>query len=208
MKTKIQGILISSVIAAFAGSLANAGAEEPSQAVAQDLPLQNGEMSAAGVVAPQPPAMQMTNYANSQAPNYAQAVAPASPANQLPAQVNQASSAQAAAGTKVAIASPAKTGPYVQVYEFGARWCPSCRKLKPIVHETMDNYKGFAQFTYVDTDSNPDLTRQLNIQQIPQVIIVDRRGRMLNRLTGYDQGLQLDSILTNYKQQIQAKQAQ
>ncbi len=207
MKTKIKGILISSVIAAFAGSLANARAEEASQAGAQNLPLQNGEMSAAGVVAPQPPAMQMTNYGSPQTATYAPAVAPAAQANQIPAQVNQAP-VQTAAATKVATASPAKAGPYVQVYEFGARWCPSCRKLKPIVHETMENYKGFAQFTYVDTDSNPDLARQLNIQQIPQVIIVDRRGRMLNRLTGYDQGLQLDSILTNYKQQIQAKQAQ
>lgn len=207
MKTKIRRILISSVIAAFAGSWVNAGAEEPSQPNSQNLPMQNGEMSAAGVVAPQPPAMQMTNYGSPQVPAYAPAGPPAAQPNQVSTQVNQAGAAQTAA-TKVATASPAKAGPYVQVYEFGARWCPSCRKLKPIVHETMDNYKGFAQFTYVDTDSNPDLVRQLNILQIPQVIIVDRRGRMLNRLTGYDQGLQLDSILTNYKQQIQAKQVQ
>lgn len=205
MKTKLKGILLSSAIVAFAVSLTSAKAENP-YPTGQTV----GEVSAPGVIAPQPPAMQTSNYETAESA-YAPAPLPETVTAPQPtkAQIMAAPPAFVTAPTQVATASPASVkGPYVRVYEFGAKWCPSCRKLKPFVHDTMEKYTGFAEFNYVDTDKNPDLVRQLNIMQIPQVIIVDKRGRMLNRLTGYEQGVQLDLILTNYKQQIQSKQQQ
>ncbi|MBX9572952.1 MAG: thioredoxin family protein [Candidatus Obscuribacterales bacterium] len=214
MKTKIKRILTSCVIAALAGSFTYAKAENPYPQPGAASP--NNQVSAAGVIAPQAQAMQSSPYGLAQQQSgYAPMPVPTMQSSEFLPQANAPapysvapqSAPPATAATKMATAVPSELkGPYVRVYEFGARWCPSCRQLKPIVHDTMEKYKGFAEFNYVDTDKNPDLVRQLSIMQIPQVIIVDRRGRMLNRLVGYEHGIQLDPILTNYKQQIQAKQ--
>lgn len=99
------------------------------------------------------------------------------------------------------MATITQAGPVVSIYEFGAKWCPSCHNLEPVVRKAVDKYKGFAAFTYVDTDSNGKLARQMKIMQIPQVLIYDKQGRMLNRLVGFEQGAQLDLILNNYVQQ-------
>jgi len=93
------------------------------------------------------------------------------------------------------------SSPIVYIYEFGASWCPSCRKLAPLVEETAQKYEGFAQYIPVNVDKNQELVKQLNIAQIPTVMVVDKRGRMLNRLVGFQQGVQLEQILQHYKAQ-------
>lgn len=209
MNTKQKGILLSSLVAAFAVSSGVSMVQAQNQPNEAAQPAPSQVTAAAGVIAPQAAAVQTPPYATGDSAAYTNAPATAMQVAPAPAQAPPAADMTATAVPQVATASANKsTGPYVKVYEFGARWCPSCRQLKPVVHDTMEKYKGFGDFTYVDTDRNPDLVRQLNILQIPQVIIVDRRGRMLNRLTGYEQGLQLDAILNNYKQQIQAKRTQ
>lgn len=180
-------IVLSILITTFTATVPSSIAEETVDNTA------NNEVRAGAVIAPQAPM---------------QAADP----NTLPAQPARTAPVPPPAYTTFAVSPEPQAesvkGPYVRVYEFGATWCPSCRKLKPVVHETMQKYKGFAEMNYMDTDKNQNLARQLNITSIPQVIIVDRRGRMLNRLIGYDQGAMLDTILTNYQQQIAAKQSQ
>ncbi len=91
--------------------------------------------------------------------------------------------------------------PVVFIYEFTASWCPSCRKLAPVVEKAAAKYGGFVQYTPVDVDKNQELVKQLNVAQIPTLMVIDRRGRMLNRLVGLQQGAQIDTILDHYRQQ-------
>ncbi len=126
----------------------------------------------------------------------------------------QAPSEQPATPMNEAVATPAQadasqapetqskfSSPVVFVYEFGASWCPSCRKLAPLVEEAAQKYDGFAQYIPVNVDKNQELVKQLNIAQIPTVMVVDKRGRMLNRLVGFQQGVQLEQILQHYRAQ-------
>lgn len=94
--------------------------------------------------------------------------------------------------------------PMLFVYEFSAKWCPSCKMLNPVVEKAARKYAGFARYLHIDVDKNKDVAGQLNIQQIPTVIIVDRNGRVLNRLTGYGQGAQIDIILDHYRNSAMA----
>lgn len=94
--------------------------------------------------------------------------------------------------------------PVVYIYEFSATWCPSCRRLAPVVEEAAEKYGSFVQYVPINVDKNQDLVKKLNIAQIPTVMVVDRRGRVLNRLVGLEQGSQIDVILGHYKAQTLA----
>jgi len=94
--------------------------------------------------------------------------------------------------------------PMLYVYEFSAKWCPSCRKLEPITEATASKYSDFIQYSPVNVDANRELAQQYNVSQIPTIIVVDRQGRMLNRLIGIQQGEQLGEILQHYKQKALA----
>ena len=96
------------------------------------------------------------------------------------------------------------SAPVVYVYEFSAKWCPSCKQLAPVVEKAAQKYAGFVQYIPINVDKNQELVKKLNIAQIPTVMVIDRQGRMLNRLIGLQQGSQIDTILDHYKQQTLA----
>lgn len=156
---------------------------------------------------PAAPAIQSLDAAINQLQQSQDAPATASAAQNAPLPVsapnNSAEPSRAETPqTAEAAATDAKfASPIVYVYEFGANWCPSCRKLAPLVEEVAQKYEGFAQYIPVNVDKNQDLVKQLNIAQIPTVMVVDKRGRMLNRLVGFQQGIQLEQILQHYKAQ-------
>lgn len=104
----------------------------------------------------------------------------------------------------------AQNNPTVYVYEFSAKWCPSCRSLKPIVAKIAARYNGFTRLIYVDLDdpSNKDLVAKAGIQAIPAIVVKDRYGRTLNSLVGLQQGMLLDQILNNYVKQSMASLSQ
>lgn len=135
------------------------------------------------------------------------AAAPATASDQqgnTPLQSNQGqASAVPPDGTQVAQGANLPF-PMLYVYEFSAKWCPSCRQLEPIVESTASKFSDFIQYSPVDVDSNQALAQQYSVSQIPTVLVIDRQGRMLNRLVGLQQGSQLDQILQHYKQKALA----
>ena len=161
-----------------------------------------------------PPVAQAVQGLDAAIENFGKTLTP-NPAQSAPAQTTSETSVQESAAVPPAAATnlpaassaaEAKTAqnfgaPIVFVYEFGAAWCPSCRKLAPIVEEATNKYGSFAEYIPVNVDKNQDLVQKLNVAQIPTVMILDRRGRMLNRLVGLQQGKQIDVILEHYKSQ-------
>lgn len=180
----------------FCGSAVQADDVAPPAAPAiQSLDSAINQMQARQATAPMSEAPVQTSAA-------VPASAPAIPASTNAAENSPATNASAESASKSSIQSPV-----VYIYEFGAKWCPSCRKLAPMVEETAAKYEGFAEYIPVNVDKNQELVRQLNVAQIPTVMIVDKRGRMLNRLVGLQQGVQLEQILEHYKAQTIASAA-
>lgn len=91
--------------------------------------------------------------------------------------------------------------PAYYVYEFGAKWCPSCRDLAPMVMAIASKYQGFVQVIPVDIDtpSAKPLVQKLGLRAVPTVIISDRQGNQLQTLVGLQQGMKLDKILNDYR---------
>lgn len=94
--------------------------------------------------------------------------------------------------------------PALYVYEFSAKWCPSCQKLKPYVERTIANNADLVKFIPVDVDSpqGKQMVQSANIQAIPAIVVSDSQGRPLRMMVGFDQGLQLDGVLSSYRAQI------
>ena len=96
--------------------------------------------------------------------------------------------------------------PLYYVYEFGAKWCPSCRDLAPFVHQVAAKHQGFAEFIFIDIDdpSAKQIVKRAGLRAIPTVVIGDRQGVPQQTLVGLQQGMKLDKILNDYRRRALA----
>jgi thioredoxin 1 len=54
----------------------------------------------------------------------------------------------------------------------GAKWCPSCRSLKPIIEKLAAEYGGKATIGAVDVDQNPELAEYFGVKSIPDSFVI------------------------------------
>lgn len=69
--------------------------------------------------------------------------------------------------------------------EFGADWCPPCKKMKPIVQDLEKQYGDKVDIVYVDVDKYPDLAGKYNISAIPVQIFYNKQGKQVERHEGF-----------------------
>lgn len=62
-----------------------------------------------------------------------------------------------------------KTPVFVKI---GARWCPECRSLKPILKELAAKYQGKATIASVDVDKSPELGYYFDVEIIPYSFVI------------------------------------
>ncbi len=62
-----------------------------------------------------------------------------------------------------------KTPVFVKI---GARWCPGCRSLKPVLEKLVTEYQGKATIASVDVDKNPELGDYFGVKIIPCSFVV------------------------------------
>lgn len=59
---------------------------------------------------------------------------------------------------------------YVLV-DFGAEWCPPCKKMEPVVNEFLSENKNIA-FVKIDAGIHTDLMKQLNVEELPVFVLL------------------------------------
>ena len=67
---------------------------------------------------------------------------------------------------------------------FKSEWCPSCKRLTPVVEKVSDGYKDSIKFALIDIVSNAKTTVDNNVLAIPTLILF-KGGKEAERLTGY-----------------------
>ena len=53
--------------------------------------------------------------------------------------------------------------------DFWADWCAPCKQLTPILESAVKGYKGEIKLVKIDSEKNPELSKQLQIQSLPTV---------------------------------------
>ncbi|MBK7854873.1 MAG: thioredoxin [Bacteroidetes bacterium] len=67
--------------------------------------------------------------------------------------------------------------------DFWAEWCGPCRMVGPIVEELAKDYDGKAVVGKVDVDSNPNISMQFGIRNIP-TLLVFKNGQVVDKQVG------------------------
>jgi thioredoxin 1 len=67
--------------------------------------------------------------------------------------------------------------------DFWAEWCGPCRVVGPIVEELANDYEGKAIVGKVDVDSNPNISMQFGIRNIP-TLLVFKNGQVVDKQVG------------------------
>lgn len=67
--------------------------------------------------------------------------------------------------------------------DFWAEWCGPCRMVGPIVEELSNDYDGKVVVGKVDVDSNPNISMQYGIRNIPTLLIF-KGGEIVDKQVG------------------------
>ncbi len=67
--------------------------------------------------------------------------------------------------------------------DFWAEWCGPCRMVGPIVNELSKQYEGKAVIGKVDVDSNPNISLQFGVRNIPTLLFF-KGGKMVDKQVG------------------------
>ncbi|MEI7903954.1 MAG: thioredoxin domain-containing protein [Candidatus Firestonebacteria bacterium] len=67
---------------------------------------------------------------------------------------------------------------------FKSEWCPSCKRITPVIEKLSDEYIGRVKFVNVDAIKNVKAAAENSVLAIPTLLIF-KAGKELERQTGY-----------------------
>jgi thioredoxin 1 len=84
------------------------------------------------------------------------------------------------------------------VIDFYAPWCGPCKTSEPLVSEFAEKNSGSTDFYKINADSNPELTDEYEIRNIPTFILLEG-GEVKNKLVGSPTKEKLEKLISEYK---------
>lgn len=73
--------------------------------------------------------------------------------------------------------------PGTVLVDFGAEWCPPCKKMEPVLKSLQDNNTGKFTLVKVDGGKDTDILKQYSVTQLP-VFIIFKNGKQVWRKDG------------------------
>ena len=84
------------------------------------------------------------------------------------------------------------------VIDFYASWCGPCKVSEPLVEEFAEKNSGSIDFYKINVDSNPELTTEYGVRNIPTFILLEG-GEVKNKLVGSPTKEKLEKLISEYK---------
>ncbi|WP_342268979.1 thioredoxin [Spiroplasma endosymbiont of Aspidapion aeneum] len=79
--------------------------------------------------------------------------------------------------------------------DFYADWCPPCKMLSPII-ESLSNSVKDCEIVKLNTDNNPEIKEEYNVQSIPTLILFED-GKPVKENVGFMQEGDIISFIGN-----------
>ena len=67
--------------------------------------------------------------------------------------------------------------------DFGARWCPPCRALAPVVAQLARDYAGKVKMRQLDVDDCPRAPTRFEVRSVPTLLLF-AEGRVVGQIVG------------------------
>jgi thioredoxin 1 len=67
--------------------------------------------------------------------------------------------------------------------DFWAEWCAPCHRLAPVLDELSEEYAGRARIVKLDSDENPEATREYGVMSMPTLVMF-RGGEVVSQVIG------------------------
>lgn len=84
-----------------------------------------------------------------------------------------------------------------KLVELGADRCIPCKKMKPILDELREEYRGRMEVVFIDVWKAPAEGKKYGVQSIPTQIFLNAEGKELDRHVGF---ISKDDILARWKE--------
>jgi len=68
--------------------------------------------------------------------------------------------------------------------DFYATWCGPCKRLAPLFDSTAEQMKGKVKFLKVNVQHMPHLSRKYGVSSVPTVILMDQKGKWIDKKIG------------------------
>jgi thioredoxin len=81
--------------------------------------------------------------------------------------------------------------------DFWAPWCGPCKMLAPVVEKVAAAHDGRVKFVKLNTDENPSLSGEYQVQGIPCLILF-KGGKVVDRIVGFVPEKQISSMLQKH----------
>jgi thioredoxin 1 len=81
--------------------------------------------------------------------------------------------------------------------DFWAPWCGPCKMLAPVVEKVAAAHDGRVKFVKLNTDENPGLSGEYQVQGIPCLILF-KGGKAVDRIVGFVPEKMISSMLQKH----------
>ena len=78
--------------------------------------------------------------------------------------------------------------------DFGARWCPPCRKMAPLLQKVTQARADRVMLLALDVDQHPELARQLAVTELPALFLY-RNGQLIWQRVGFMDETALNQLI-------------